>query len=158
VKAAGTEPKRPTVSSSTILNIVLRPTSGSSAKQFLTSSMDRRTTLYGSISASDTPSKCARLTSPATNLFRWFNGEVSGILEDESEYPGEARLFWVRHEHSFQLNPLKFREAVPPTKGHATSVHGEHENEFSIPARLLQRVNLRASAPPPLSRKMDLGD
>src|SRR5215831_5012679 len=38
---------------------------------------------------------------PATILFRWFNGEILGFsrTKDDDEYPGKARLFWVRHEH-----------------------------------------------------------
>ena len=35
------------------------------------------------------------------NLFCSSDCETIGILEDEDddEYPGKPRLFWVRHEH-----------------------------------------------------------
>jgi hypothetical protein len=34
-------------------------------------------------------------------LFRYSDCETSGFFEDEDddEYPGKPRLFWVRHEH-----------------------------------------------------------
>jgi hypothetical protein len=34
--------------------------------------------------------------------------ESIGFIEDEDddEYPGKARLFWVRHEHFWAKNPV----------------------------------------------------
>jgi hypothetical protein len=67
-----------------------------------------------------------------TNLFRGFNGQILKNLEDEDddEYPGKARLFWMRHEHSLGRKPRKLRILQPfDYQRHATSVHGEHDDE-----------------------------
>jgi hypothetical protein len=65
-----------------------------------------------------------RIVAMLTKLLMRFDPEQYRVQESaaglatpfEHEYPGKAGLFWVRHEHIFQLKPTEFGEGRPPCR------------------------------------------